>query len=169
MTSKPRIGFIGQGWIGKNYADDFEQRGYEVVRFGLEPAYATNKERIAQCDIVLVAVPTPTTVDGFDDSIVRGVIGLVGKGKIAVIKSTMQPGTTESIQEQYPDRFVLINTAELVPFPKTWNFAPGAVVPIPTFPFVLITTNGLDPLVRDFPIINKSSSVLFALSCIPIQ
>jgi UDPglucose 6-dehydrogenase len=107
MTSKPRIGFIGQGWIGKNYADDFEQRGYEVVRFGLEPAYATNKERIAQCDIVLVAVPTPTTVDGFDDSIVRGVIGLVGKGKIAVIKSTMQPGTTESIQEQYPDRFVL--------------------------------------------------------------
>ncbi len=28
-----KIGFIGQGWIGKNYADDFEHRGYRVVRY----------------------------------------------------------------------------------------------------------------------------------------
>ena len=34
------IGVIGQGWIGKNYADDFEKRGYRVVRYALEPAYA---------------------------------------------------------------------------------------------------------------------------------
>ena len=27
-----KIGFIGQGWIGKNYADDFDARGYAVVR-----------------------------------------------------------------------------------------------------------------------------------------
>ena len=27
-----KIGFIGQGWIGQNYADDFERRGFEVVR-----------------------------------------------------------------------------------------------------------------------------------------
>lgn len=105
--AEPLIGFIGQGWIGKNYADDFEARGYQVVRYGLEPAYAGNKERIAACDIVLIAVPTPTTENGFDDSIVRGVVGLVGKGKIAVIKSTMQPGVTDSIQAQYPETIVL--------------------------------------------------------------
>lgn len=104
---KPLIGFIGQGWIGKNYADDFEQRGYEIVRYGLEPEYADNKEKIAGCDIVLIAVPTPTTAKGFDDSIVRAVVSLVGRGKIAVIKSTMQPGTTESIQKQYPDTLVM--------------------------------------------------------------
>jgi 3-hydroxyisobutyrate dehydrogenase-like beta-hydroxyacid dehydrogenase len=27
---KAKIGFIGQGWIGKNYADDFEERGMEL-------------------------------------------------------------------------------------------------------------------------------------------
>jgi nucleotide sugar dehydrogenase len=107
MDTTPLIGFIGQGWIGKNYADDFESRGYEVVRYALEPQYVGNKDRISACDIVLIAVPTPTTVNGFDDSIVRGAVGLVGKGKIAVIKSTMQPGSTESIQQQYPDALVM--------------------------------------------------------------
>lgn len=36
------IGFIGQGFIGKNYADDFENRGYEVVRYALEEPYLKN-------------------------------------------------------------------------------------------------------------------------------
>lgn len=101
------IGFIGQGWIGKNYANDFEARGYQVVRYGLEPEFLDNKEKISSCDIVFIAVPTPTTVEGFDDSIVREAVGLVGKGKVAVIKSTILPGTTQSIQKQYPDVFVL--------------------------------------------------------------
>ncbi len=101
------IGFIGQGWIGKNYANDFEARGHQVVRYGLEPEFLDNKEKISSCDIVFIAVPTPTTVEGFDDSIVREAVGLVGKGKVAVIKSTILPGTTQSIQKQYPDVFVL--------------------------------------------------------------
>jgi 3-hydroxyisobutyrate dehydrogenase-like beta-hydroxyacid dehydrogenase len=29
---QPLIGFIGQGFIGKNMADDFESRGYRVDR-----------------------------------------------------------------------------------------------------------------------------------------
>lgn len=107
MDAKPTVGFIGQGWIGKNYANDFESRGFAVVRYGLEPEYSGNKEKIAACDIVFIAVPTPSTPKGFDDSIVRGAVELVGVGKVAVIKSTMQPGTTESIQEQYPDRIVM--------------------------------------------------------------
>lgn len=103
MTTEKLIGFIGQGWIGKTYADDFEHRGYKVVRFAKEEPYTGNGDRIKDCDIVFIAVPTPTTPDGFDDSIVRGTIALVGKGKTAVIKSTLLPGTTESIQKQYPD------------------------------------------------------------------
>ncbi|MFA5124404.1 MAG: hypothetical protein WC473_01065 [Patescibacteria group bacterium] len=96
------IGFIGQGWIGKNYADDFESRGYQVIRYSLEEPYLANKEKISECDIVFVAVPTPTTRAGFDDSIVRSAVKLVGAGKIAVIKSTVLPGTTESIQAETP-------------------------------------------------------------------
>ncbi|HEU4735105.1 MAG TPA: hypothetical protein VFT22_44745 [Kofleriaceae bacterium] len=103
----PRIGFIGQGWIGKTYADDFERRGLEVVRYAAEPPYIGRAGEIAGCDIVFVAVPTPTTPRGFDDSIVRDVLRLVGKGKTVVIKSTLLPGTTESIQRQYPDLYVM--------------------------------------------------------------
>ncbi len=101
------IGFIGQGWIGKNYADDFERRGYPTVRYSQEEPYIQNKEKIAECDIVLIAVPTPTTPEGFDDSILRKVLPLVGKGKIAVIKSTVLPGVTESLQKENPGIFVL--------------------------------------------------------------
>lgn len=104
---KPTIGFIGQGFIGKNYANDFDERGYSVVRYGVEPEFVHNKDAIASCDIVFVAVPTPSTPDGFDDSIVREVLALVGSGKTAVIKSTIAVGTTESLQEQYPDIIVM--------------------------------------------------------------
>ncbi|MDO8564828.1 MAG: hypothetical protein Q7R88_02430 [bacterium] len=102
----PLIGFIGQGFIGKNYADDFENRGYTVVRYATRPEFAKNKERIKDCDIVFIAVPTPSTPSGFDYSIVRAVLKLVGKGKIAVIKSTILPGTTESLQKKFPQIFV---------------------------------------------------------------
>ena len=33
------IGFIGQGWVGRHYADAFEQSGFITVRYGLEPQY----------------------------------------------------------------------------------------------------------------------------------
>ncbi len=104
---KPTIGFIGQGWIGKHYADDFEARGFTVVRYALEEPYRENKEKIAECDIVFIAVPTPTTEKGFDDSVVRAVLPLVGEGKIAVIKSTLVPRTTETLQELFPKIIVL--------------------------------------------------------------
>jgi len=102
-----KIGFIGQGWIGKNYADNFEKRGYEVVRYAMEEPYVKNKEKIKECDIVFIAVPTPTTPQGFDDSILRTVISLVGDNKIAVIKSTILPGTTESIQSAHKNIFLM--------------------------------------------------------------
>lgn len=107
LLIKEKIGFIGQGWIGKNYADNFERRGFSVVRYGLEAEYKDNREKIKVCDIVFIAVPTPTTPLGFDASLVKDTLKLVGKGKIAVIKSTLLPGTTESLRKENPDIFIL--------------------------------------------------------------
>ena len=101
-----QIGFIGQGWLGKNYADDFERRGFSVVRYSKEPEYEGNAEKIKECDIVFVAVPTPTTPNGFDGSILPKVLPLVGEGKTAVIRSTLAPGTTKELQKQFPNIFV---------------------------------------------------------------
>ncbi|MFH0856462.1 MAG: NAD(P)-binding domain-containing protein, partial [bacterium] len=99
MEKKLKIGFIGQGYVGKNYADNFQGRGYDVVRYDISPAYVSNREKIKDCDIVLIAVPTPTLPGkGFDDSILVDVLKIVGDGKCAVIKSTMKIGTTEKLQ-----------------------------------------------------------------------
>ena len=100
------VGFIGQGFIGKNMADDFFARGYKIVRYDNE-SYAANKDLIKTCNFVFIAVPTPSTPRGFDDSILRQVIKLVGDGKTAIIKSTIKIGTTEELQKMYPKKYIL--------------------------------------------------------------
>lgn len=107
-----KIGFIGQGWLGKNYADDFEERGYKVTRYDLEK-YAGNKEKIKECDIVFIAVPTPTTPKGFDYSIIESVLPNIGKGKTAVIKSTVLPGTTAKLQKKFKN-IILFHSPEFL-------------------------------------------------------
>ena len=105
--NKPLLGFCGQGFVGSNMADDFETRGYKVIRYSLDKEYLKNKNKIKTADIVFFAVPTPTTPNGFDDSILEKVLSLVGKGKIAVIKSTIIPGTTEKFQKKFKDIIIL--------------------------------------------------------------
>ncbi len=106
---KPLIGFIGQGYVGKNYADDFERRGFKVVRYSKEEPHIQNEHKIASCGVVFIAVPTPTTPKGFDVSVVEKVLQLVGAGKIAVIKSTILPGTTIKLQKKYPEKIILFS------------------------------------------------------------
>ncbi len=105
--SKPTIGFIGQGFIGKNYSDDFEKRGYKVVRFAKEKPYHKNKDAIKNCKLVFIAVPTPTTPKGYDASILRSVLPLTSKGAIVVLKSTILPGLTKILQNEFPDRIIM--------------------------------------------------------------
>lgn len=115
MTQKIKpIGFIGQGWIGKHYADDFEHRGYQTVRYALEEPYRENQSLIANCRITFIAVPTPTTPDGFDDSILRDALSNIGKGNIAVIKSTTTPGLAAELQSAFPDIYILHSPEFLV-------------------------------------------------------
>ena len=106
MTTQ-RIGFIGQGWIGRNYADCIESRGFDVIRYSLEAPYIGNRQRIKDCRIVFVAVPTPTTPSGFDFSLVVAALENIGSGSIAVVKSTILPGTTEKLQRLFPDILVM--------------------------------------------------------------
>ncbi len=118
MTEQLRIGFVGQGFIGKNYADDFEARGMNVVRYGLQSEYVGNKEQIKDCDIVFVAVPAPTVPSGevrddqhpavhFDDSNIREAVSHTRAGAIVVIKSTIPPGSTVRYQAENPDKIIL--------------------------------------------------------------
>lgn len=107
MDSSLTIGFIGQGFIGKHMADDFAERGFAIVRYALEEPYADNRDLIADCDVVFIAVPTPTTPTGFNSETLEAVLSLIGQGNIAVIKSTVLPGTTMRLQTQFPGITIL--------------------------------------------------------------
>ena len=111
--SETHIGFIGQGFIGKNYSDDFEARGHKVVRYAKEEPHNENKDAIATCDVVFIAVPTPTTPTGYDSSIIENVLPLTGVGSIVVLKSTILPGFTKILQEKFPDR-IIMNSPEFL-------------------------------------------------------
>jgi UDPglucose 6-dehydrogenase len=100
------IGFIGQGFIGKNYADDFEERGYKIVRYDNQN-YSNNKDLIKTCDIVFIAVPTPSVNEKFQDNIIFEVLKLISDNKIAVIKSTIKIGTTDKMQKLYPNKYII--------------------------------------------------------------
>lgn len=106
---KPVIGFIGQGFIGGSYSDDFERRGYEVIRYDLSKKYKKNKNKLKNVDIVFVAVPTPNTPEkGFDSSILEDAIrNGTHKGQTVVIKSTIKVGTTGLMQDKFKDRFII--------------------------------------------------------------
>ncbi len=111
------IGFIGQGYIGKNYADDFEARGYDIVRYSKEEPYVANKEKIKECDVIFIAVPTPTVCGVYDASILREVMPLAGsnesKKKIIVLKSTISPGLTRVLQKEFP-QYIIFHSPEFL-------------------------------------------------------
>jgi len=96
-----QIGFIGQGFVGKNLADNFEARGFRVVRYSLETEYIKNKEAIQACRWVFIAVPTPSTPDGFDYSIVDDALKLCAPTATVVIKSTIPAPVLKKLNKDF--------------------------------------------------------------------
>lgn len=122
-----KIGFVGQGYIGGNLADNLEERGFKnLIRYSLEKEYIGNKEKIKDCDTVFVAVPTPTTSEGFNSDILEEAISLCRDGSVVVIKSTVPCSTLEDLSERFETKLIIhnpefldVNTAkEDTDFPK---------------------------------------------------
>jgi len=79
--------------------------GHTVTSFDIKKP-ETSLQGALQSDIVFVCVPTPSLPDGkCDTSIVRAVVGDIAKTTykgLVVIKSTVEPGTTESLIQEHP-------------------------------------------------------------------
>lgn len=108
------IGVIGQGFVGTavrvGFEGVFNVHTYDINK---ESTCNTLEELCAKSKVIFVCVPTPMDKDGrCNTSIVENVLGdlnHLSKGHIAVIKSTIPPGTTERLSSEYKNLSIVFN------------------------------------------------------------
>ena len=100
------IGIIGLGVVGRATYDGLGQLGHTLSHYDIADK-ATSIDSVKHTDIVFVCVPTPTDGNGNCDlkSVYQTVRLLNAKeySGIIAIKSTVLPGTTQHLIDQYPD------------------------------------------------------------------
>ncbi len=103
-----KIAVVGLGMVGSAYAryldrsHAFTLLAYDKYKTVWDGVHLNTAFEIARADIVLICVPTPNGPLAQDSSAVIEAVSLVGKGQIAVIKSTVLPGTAEVLQRAFP-------------------------------------------------------------------
>jgi len=106
-----KIAIVGVGMVGGALQRYFEKKeGIEVFLYDNGKNLGSPQE-INQAEIVFICVPTPYLKDGkgFDLSYVEDALNMLESEKVVVIKSTVLPGTTEMLQQKYPQHKVLMN------------------------------------------------------------
>ena len=107
--SNRKIGVIGLGFVGRQVANWFLSQGWRqgqdlfLYDANQEPDL---KDDVQKAKIVFICVPTPSRKDGrCDSSIVESVVAQFRNAhpsdKIVVIKSTVEPGTTDMLGEKF--------------------------------------------------------------------
>ncbi len=108
--NKIPIGIIGVGMVGGAYADWFETQGHPIRRYDLFKRIGSLEE-VNGVELVLIAVPTPfdEATDRFDGRAVESAVSSLVGMKTVIIKSTVLPGTTEMLQQRYPQHRILFS------------------------------------------------------------
>ena len=115
-----KIGIIGKGFVGSAVAHGFsDQTGYsaQIMIYDTDPARRSNtlEETITNSEFIFLSVPTPASADGVIDlSIVNDVLSNINdvnknSSNIVLLRSTVIPGTTQKIQDTYPNLRIVFN------------------------------------------------------------
>jgi UDPglucose 6-dehydrogenase len=96
---KPTLAIIGYGYVGKAISAFFERTTNICI---YDPALGhTNKEAADKADFAVICVPTPMSDTGAVDlTYIRETFEWL-KTPLIIIKSTIPPGTTDSLRKQY--------------------------------------------------------------------
>jgi UDPglucose 6-dehydrogenase len=121
-------------WVTSIYSPHLTEEG--VLNLGFEKDYKVNltKESFKDVDLAIISVPTPMKEDGSCDvSIVEETIKWLEEvgTKLIVIKSTVEPGTTERLQAIYKNTGIAFSP-EYIGEGK--YFTPPWLYPDPTNP-----------------------------------
>ncbi len=110
MNIQLKIGIVGVGMVGGALRKYFEKQGITPFLYDKGKNFGSMEE-VNQADIIFVCVPTPfdKAKQDFDLSYVEETCNNIKGDKIIVIKSTVLPGTTEKLQEQFPQHKFLFN------------------------------------------------------------
>lgn len=128
---KRRVGVVGQGFVGGSLTQVLTEKGLDVLTY--DKAGKCQKELMKRNSIaslvedlgvdgppiVFVCVPTPMNADGScDTSIVEGVLsdlrGMALVDSIAVVKSTVPPGSTERWNAMFGPRLHVVFNPEFL-------------------------------------------------------
>lgn len=109
---KEKIGIVGTGMVGGALKEYFESKERKLFLYDKGKKIGSMDE-VNQAELVFICVPTPYN-GSFDLSIVKETCHKLTPGKIIVIKSTVVPGTTNSLQKEFPKHIFLFNPEFLV-------------------------------------------------------
>ena len=107
------IGIVGQGFVGNAIYQKFKNY-FEVFTYDLdENKCNADQFWVYNQEVVFICLPTPMNKDGScnTDLIIKAVTKLseYKKCKVAVIKSTIPPGTTAKLNSLFPNLDVIFN------------------------------------------------------------
>lgn len=122
----PKIGVVGIGMVGSQLSRYFSEiknlrRRQELFLYDIDQKKGASDD-LNKADIIFVCVPSPRNLkDGSGDiSFVRQAVAALRGEKIIVIKSTVPPGTTETLQQEYPNHQLLFNP-EFLTESRAWE------------------------------------------------
>lgn len=103
------VGIIGTGMVGGAMLRYYQEKAIQPFIFDKYKNLGSMDE-VNKAEVIFVCVPTPFDAEkGFDLSYVEAAMNQIIGQKIAVIRSTVLPGTTERLQTLYPQHRVLFN------------------------------------------------------------